>query len=139
MKSLNIETAFAASITGLLLHVLYNRHEPRIQAFFVNMIGLACLWAVFIEYLSSSYLQAILQTTLFITVHLAVLALSIALYRLLFHPLRQFPGPWGAKLTKWVDFYHTAPGKRHECKGPYSFCFTNALVVQISESNISDS
>jgi hypothetical protein len=114
MRSLHVETAFAASITGLLSHVLYNRNEPRVKTFFSNLIGLSCLWAVFIEYLSSSYVYTTVQTTLFLTIHLAVLSLSIASYRLFFHPLRQFPGPWGAKLTKWVDFYHTAPGKRHE-------------------------
>ena len=114
MSSLTIDTTFAASVTGLLSHILYNRHEPGIKVFFSNTTALTCLWAVFIGYLSCSYLQATLQTLLFLAVHLAALSLSIASYRLFFHPLRQFPGPWAAKLTKWVDFYHTAPGKRHE-------------------------
>jgi hypothetical protein len=114
MDSLTVDTLFAATISGLLLHVVYNRHEPQVKAFFANFIGLVLLWAIFIEYLSSSYLKAAVQSLLFLSVHLAVLGLSIASYRLFFHPLRKFPGPLGAKLTKWVDFYHTAPGKRHE-------------------------
>ena len=114
MDSLTLDTAVAASISGLLLHVIYNHYEPRIHAFFSNLIGSVGFWAVFVCYISSSYAKAAVQALLFLAVHLAVLSLSITSYRLFYHPLRAFPGPWTAKLTKWVDFWHTAPGKRHE-------------------------
>lgn len=114
MNPLILDTVVVAAFTGLLFHLLYKRYEPSVKTFLSNTLGILCLWSIFIQYISSSYVQATIQTALFLLVHLLVLGLSITTYRLFFHPLRQYPGPWIAKLTKWVDFYHTAPGKRHE-------------------------
>lgn len=52
---------------------------------------------------------------------------SMALYRLFFHPLRQFPGPWGAKLSRFYATaasakevkYHKEIGKWHDKYGDF--------------------
>ena len=38
---------------------------------------------------------------------------SIFLYRLFFHPLRQYPGPWLCKLTRFVATYHIMKRDTH--------------------------
>ena len=37
----------------------------------------------------------------------------IAIYRLTFHPLARYPGPFLAKITDWHQVYHAWKGDRH--------------------------
>lgn len=37
----------------------------------------------------------------------------LAAYRLTFHPLAKYPGPWLAKLTELYPLYHSIVGDRH--------------------------
>lgn len=39
--------------------------------------------------------------------------LSTAIYRLYFHPLAQYPGPFWARLTTIPSWWHTRKGNRH--------------------------
>ena len=74
------------------------------------MASSAALFRLITRYRHSHVVRA---TALFGILHLAVLALSIALYRLFFHPLKKFPGPTLAKLTKWTTTYHCKDGFFH--------------------------
>lgn len=38
---------------------------------------------------------------------------TTAIYRLFFHPLASFPGPFWARLTIIPSWWHTRPGDRH--------------------------
>ena len=44
---------------------------------------------------------------------LAVCTTPLLLYRLLFHPLAKYPGPWLAKLTELYPLYHSIIGDQH--------------------------
>lgn len=48
-----------------------------------------------------------------IVCHLTTTRTSIAVYRLFLHPLKEYPGPVLAKLTKWYGFYLTSFGKTY--------------------------
>ena len=39
--------------------------------------------------------------------------LSCAVYRLSFHPLAKYPGPWSGAMTDWYTVYHCIVGDRH--------------------------
>jgi len=40
-------------------------------------------------------------------------AFTVAIYRLYFHPLAKYPGPFLAKITDWHQVYHAYRGDRH--------------------------
>lgn len=40
-------------------------------------------------------------------------AVSTVVYRLFFHPLAKYPGPFWCKISGWPAHYHTAKQNRH--------------------------
>ena len=97
-----------AAATGILSHHLIfirNEHHilaPQIFRFFlflsfVLVIGEAKIWEL------SDSAQAVKASALILISYSASLFASIVIYRILFHPLRKFPGPLGARVSK---FWH---------------------------------
>ncbi|KAG9239855.1 cytochrome P450 [Calycina marina] len=44
---------------------------------------------------------------------LSIYFILLALYRVTFHPLAKYPGPFLAKITDWYSVYHAWKGERH--------------------------
>ena len=55
-------------------------------------------------------------------------------YRLFFHPLARFPGPWLAGATYWYEFYHDLIAGPYPGQGAYN---TERLHQQYGESPLS--
>lgn len=49
-----------------------------------------------------------------VAVFYTTLAVSITIYRLFFHRLRRFPGPFGAKITKFYNSWHYIGGRNYQ-------------------------
>src|SRR3954447_16242868 len=45
--------------------------------------------------------------------HRLLQIIGVALYRLYFHPLAKYPGPFWAKLTQWPEAQSSWRGRRH--------------------------
>ena len=97
-----------AAAAGILSHnLIFIRNEHHIQAprlfrlflllCLLLFLGEARIWAL------NNSGQAARATALIVLSYLASLFTSVALYRIFFHRLRHFPGPIGARVTK---FWH---------------------------------
>ena len=102
--------AFAASL-GVLLHVSIRNIEVDIYMYhFLTLYGFAilalgCAYLSFAEFTVIQGLARVLLTTASFNCGLIV---SIAVYRLLFHRLHNFPGPLGARLSRFYTVFKAA-------------------------------
>lgn len=96
-------TAAAAALCGVLFHLTIRKIEIDYYIFHLFALSAGVLSGLFGAYLSAgkTLLEAGATTCLVAVSFNTGLALSIAVYRLLFHPLRSFPGPLGAKLSRF--------------------------------------
>ncbi len=94
-----------AAVAGILSHNLIfirNEHHiraPQIFRFYLLLslilfIGEARIWAL------NNSAQAATVSTFIILSYSVSLFTSVAIYRILFHRLRKFPGPFGARVSK---------------------------------------
>lgn len=63
------------------------------------------LMVLFVQYGQYSLVSAFTKAAVVATTFQAVLLLSIALYRLAFHRCRKFPGPIGARISRFYATY----------------------------------
>lgn len=68
----------------------------------VPWLGLSQVLGFFVlRWLDQGVLQACFILSILAAVYVVSLFSSIAIYRLVLHPTRGFPGPFGAKLSSW--------------------------------------
>lgn len=80
-------------------------HETVLRRVEIDHLALPILGVSSIGYLGFTYFAGFLTAaTLFLTFW-SSLWIYIALYRIFFHPLRRYPGPLGASLSKWYAVY----------------------------------
>ena len=113
---LTAEMAFAA-IAGTCSHLfLYIRGEWDLVA--PSLLRVYLLLSVLMLSLQGVYhhfrLQpAIADTMTLIGTYAMTLFFSMTIYRVFFHGLRQYPGPWLARVTKFWQVFHTLQSQNH--------------------------
>lgn len=107
----------AAAAAGILSHVAYFiRGEHHVNGPLLLCIYVALAIVIFFWQSTSggSNLSAAFQwSAAIITVYVVSLFGSMITYRCLLHPLRSFPGPFGARVTKFWHAYHIWDSKNH--------------------------
>ncbi|KAL4910296.1 hypothetical protein BDW74DRAFT_186367 [Aspergillus multicolor] len=138
----------AASL-GVLSHVSIFRTLP-VEEYLYSLL---CLYAATVVLIAAAHLsltafsipQAVFRVGCIVSAFNAGLASSSAVYRLFFHRLRRFPGPWLSKLSRFYDAYlagrsiqyHEEIAKMHEKygdfirTGPREICIIRASAVPL--------
>jgi tryprostatin B 6-hydroxylase len=105
----------ASASGGVLSHLVYFIHghkaieAPKIAVFYLIAMGI--LWTRCIYFQGA--LQGALKAGAISASYFLGLFASIVIYRLFFHRLRRFPGPFAAKITKFYGPYISLNGKSH--------------------------
>lgn len=113
-----------ASHLGFFIHGEHGQNGIHILRAAVLLPSLSCLYLIY--YANFTRLHAALYTTAVFWSFTLSLWSSMFVYRGFFHPLRNFPGPRGAKYTKlWHSFtaadmkWYKTVNKLHEEYGDY--------------------
>ncbi|KAF2112705.1 cytochrome P450 67 [Lophiotrema nucula] len=96
--------AGTAALLGILFHVAIRQTEFELVMFHfmaASVLAFFGLASAFLRLSEHSILAALAKATVFSTAFNTALLTSIGIYRLVFHPCRKFPGPLGAKLTRF--------------------------------------
>lgn len=106
-------TGLAAFVSGILFHVSVPIRHAEFEEIMLPFVGVACTSFGLVLYSFATvgglgFAGATTRTTLIAACFNFGLLLSIGVYRLFFHRLRHFPGPFAAKLTKFHALYRSA-------------------------------
>lgn len=117
MSTTSLEAScLAAGVAGMVSHVVYwvhGHHDPHIAKILGLHLGTYAAIAL-IQTSRHGALPGLLYTTAISASYLSSLFTSMVIYRLFFHRLRQFPGPFAAKITKLYGPWMAGSGKMHE-------------------------
>jgi cytochrome P450 family 628 len=112
-----LPSCIVASLVGFLSHILYwirGNHDPqaaRIVGLHLLAFTVVCSQMVVVH----GVLRGILYGSAMNFSYLVSLFTSMVIYRVCFHPLREFPGPIMAKITKlYGPIWQARNGKGHE-------------------------
>lgn len=124
------QTGFAAAYLGAVFHVAISSYE--VDFYIWRLIGcyivlLASLTTLYSTVCSFELRESIARTAIFGICFNTGLTLSISVYRLFFHRLRKFPGPFLARLSRFYAVslaakdvqYYLEVGKMHEKYGDF--------------------
>lgn len=94
-----------SAISGIAAHLGYfihgEHHMQSLQWLLTIMFSPLVLSITILKFdITSSYIVALNLTAIILTSFFASLTASILIYRIFFHPLRNFPGPLAAKCSK---------------------------------------
>ncbi len=97
--------AILAASLGVSSHLGYfirgEHHMHSLRLFILLLTGPVILFVVILGIDETGSLTAVVRETATVVVsYLGSLTASILIYRVFFHPLRNYPGPISAKLTK---------------------------------------
>lgn len=112
-----MQQAFAAALAGVASHLFYfkqGEHHLHAPVLFYSLLAFPYLILSFEEVFNdTSLIEATLLSASVVFSYLGALFGSIFLYRILFHPLQAFPGPFWAKVSKIWHVYHTRDSQNH--------------------------
>lgn len=125
-----LPTAVFAASLGVLLHLsIRNIEVDNYMYHFLTFYGIAisALGYIYLFFTDFTVVQGLTRVLLTTTSFNSGLIFSIAVYRLLFHRLRNFPGPFGAKLSRFYTVskaaknvqYYREVAKMHKTYGDF--------------------
>jgi len=95
--------ALFGALLGLLSHLsffIHGEHHLRAFEYFIAAFSFPFLGCLGLVYVQIPMLEALKITSIFCCAYLFGLFSSICIYRVIFHQLRSFPGPFPARVTK---------------------------------------
>ncbi|KAE9378415.1 cytochrome P450 monooxygenase-like protein [Stipitochalara longipes BDJ] len=105
-------TLGVASHLGYFINGEHHMQATKITAFFI-IAPLAVFAITLREIASHSYIEAGKITGVGTVSYFTALSTSILIYRACFHPLRNFPGPFSAKLSKIIHVFRIAKDSKN--------------------------
>jgi len=112
--ALPIDIAAAAAIAGLLSHNLFFiRGEHHLKAPMYVQLGSLLVAGLFVLRARNGQEQALRETISVVGAYLGALFTSMTVYRLAFHPLRSFPGPFMYKVSKLWHVLKVVPSQQN--------------------------
>ncbi|KNG51501.1 cytochrome P450 [Stemphylium lycopersici] len=107
MESVPIVILVTAPLSAVVLHEFVLR---RVE---VDHLALAILVSAVTTYGILVYYAGFIAATVVTSAFWVPLWLYIGVYRAFFHPLKSYPGPWGAKLSRWWTIKQTWDSNLH--------------------------
>jgi hypothetical protein len=106
--------AAAAGVTAHLGYFIYGeRHQEAPATVLLPIVTPTVMFWVQFLYLQQAFAESAFYTLAISSSFAIALWTSMVIYRLFFHSLRQFPGPIGARVSKFYHWYHSFP--RFDC------------------------